>query len=159
MRENSGAIIRIRRHKGHPPKHQTQFSSQPINYQNTHQSGRQRTTPSQSIQHLIQLELLRMISNLFAANSFNSLVLAKRDREIMEFNHSILESLISLVFSIKEHTNAEDMANLVIPFIHSYPISSKIVKTILAIIAKDFYYEKLAAGFRACVLFLAFYLI
>lgn len=35
------------------------------------------------------------------------------------------------------------MGNLVIPFIHSYPISSKIVKTILAIIAKDFYYEKL----------------
>jgi hypothetical protein len=48
-----------------------------------------------------------MISNLFAANSFNSLVLAKRDREIMEFNHSILESLISLVFSIKDYSSAE----------------------------------------------------
>ena len=47
-----------------------------------------------------------MISGLFAANSFNSLILAKRDREIMEFNHSILESLISLVFAIREYRNA-----------------------------------------------------
>ncbi len=47
-----------------------------------------------------------MVSGLFAANSFNSLILAKRDREIMEFNHSILESLISLLFAIRDQSSA-----------------------------------------------------
>jgi hypothetical protein len=35
------------------------------------------------------------------------------------------------------------MATLVIPFIHSYPVSSRIVKTILSATARDFYYERL----------------
>lgn len=32
---------------------------------------------------------------------------------------------------------------MIIPFIHSYPVNSKIIKTVLSIVAKDFYYEKL----------------
>lgn len=32
---------------------------------------------------------------------------------------------------------------MIIPFIHSYPVNSRIIKTVLSIVSKDFYYEKL----------------
>ena len=74
---------------------------------------------------------MRVLSEIFRRNNFNSLILAKRDREIMEFNYSILESIISFLFTIREVRNVEEMVQMVVPFVQAYPINGKIIKSIL----------------------------
>lgn len=88
----------------------------------------------------IKIELIRMLSGIFRKNNFNSLILAKRDREIMEFNYSILESIISFLLTIKEVKNVEEIVEMVVPFVQAYPINGKIIKSILSVVTKDFYY-------------------
>jgi hypothetical protein len=83
---------------------------------------------------------MRVLSAIFRQNSFNSLILAKRDREIMEFNYSILESLISFLLTIREIKNVEEAVDMVVPFVQAYPINGKIIKSILSVVTKDFYY-------------------
>lgn len=83
---------------------------------------------------------MRVLSAIFRRNNFNSLILAKRDREIMEFNYSILESIISFLFTIREVRNVEEMVQMVVPFVQAYPINGKIIKSILSVVTKDFYY-------------------
>jgi|688.fasta_scaffold1083748_1 hypothetical protein len=86
------------------------------------------------------MELIGTLSAIFRANNFNSLILAKRDREIMEFNYSILESLISFLFTIRDIKNVEDVVSMFVPFFQAYPINGKIIKSILSVVTKDFYY-------------------
>lgn len=86
------------------------------------------------------MELIGTLSAIFRANNFNSLILAKRDREIMEFNYSILESLISFLFTIRDIKNVEDVVSMFVPFFQAYAINGKIIKSILSVVTKDFYY-------------------
>jgi hypothetical protein len=83
VREDRGAFVRVRGHEGHPAEHQTEPGGEPRDNQDPHQPGVLRGGGSEGTDCHMQVELLRMLSSLFAANSFNSLILAKRDREIM----------------------------------------------------------------------------
>lgn len=58
----------------------------------------------------------------------------------MEFNYSILESLISFLFTMRGMKNVEEVVKMVVPFVQAYPINGKIIKSILSVVTKDFYY-------------------
>lgn len=62
----------------------------------------------------------------------------------MEFNHSILESIIYFIFSINaDAKQVPSLSELLTPFICLYPVNCKIVKCILSVLMKDFYSEQI----------------
>ena len=66
----------------------------------------------------------------------------KRDQDIMEFNHSILESILLFICHVKDNSNdVPALTSLLRPFIKHYPINCKIVKNVLSVLIKDFYQE------------------
>ena len=134
------AIIYFHRYKGHRSKQTITIGGQSRNNQDHNKSSHWWIQLNKSMTFDMKIELMRMLSGIFRKNNFNSLILAKRDREIMEFNYSILGSIISFLFTIKEVRNVEEMVEFVVPFVQAYPINGKIIKSILSVVTKDFYY-------------------
>lgn len=84
------------------------------------------------------------MSQLFESNPFNSLILYKKDQEISEFNHSILETIVHFVMTMECNDKIiDDLVQAIAPFTKFYPINCKTIKVILSILIKDFHEEKI----------------
>lgn len=79
---------------------------------------------------------------MYKKNSLNLCILFKRDKEIMEFNHSIFDEIVTFMFNIKvDFEQNQQLFQAFQPLISGYPIGCRNIKNIISKIAKNFHFE------------------
>lgn len=95
-----------------------------------------------NIGSIVQVGIVEKVVDVYRKNSLNVCILLKRDREILEFNHSIFDEIVNFLFSVKVDFAANvEYFQKIRPLISGYPVGCRNIKNIVNKISKNFHSE------------------